>query len=300
MTGVDVGAYLARIGLAESGPPSARELALLHAAHVERVPFETLSRPRGVDPYESLERVLGGAGGVCYHLNGAFWLLLRTLGYDVTLHAAGVQSVFAPRPAGPVGTHNVILASGLSDEDNPGGRWILDVGSGEGFHRPLPLLTGEYRQGEFTYRVRPSDTGPGVWRIDYDPRESCAGVDFSETPAEPGVFAEHFRTQADNEMAIFFRYGWVKRHDEGGFDELIGCLRSRVDHTGRHSVELTEEGEFLDELTGVLGLTLADLDAAGRTALWERTRDNWSVQEFLGQLPSLPARRSRRKKEVVR
>jgi N-hydroxyarylamine O-acetyltransferase len=295
MTAVDVAAYLDRLQLPSAGAPSAAALARLHAAHVERVPFETLDRPTGVDPYYALERILHeGRGGVCYHLNGAFWLLLDALGYQVTMHPAGVQSIFNPTPVGAVGTHNVLMVSGLPGPDNPDGRWVIDVGSGEGFHHPLPLRTGTYRQGEFTYRVRPSDTGPGCWRIDYDERESCIGIDFAEQDAKPGDFADLYERQADNEMEIFFRYGWVKRHHAGGFDELVGCLKSSVDAQRRTSRQIGTQEEYFTALREVFGLALPRLTDEGRTALWNRVHETWTTQNFLNELPPVPSGRRRR------
>lgn len=274
---MDINAYLARLGL-PAEPPSASALARLHAAHVERVPFETLDRHQGVDPYESVERIVKHErGGVCYHLNGAFALLLERLGYQVALHAAGVQSGFNPRPVGANGTHNLMTVSGLPTAGNPGGDWIADVGSGEGFHRPLPLLPGTYTQGAFTYGVRRTPEG---WRIDYDRRESCQGVDFTDEPADPARFAETYDRLADQEMSIFFVYGWVKRHRAGGFDEIIGCQFSAVGPEGRTTRTLTSAGEYLATLGDVFGLTLPHHTAGERAALWDRIHETWTTRDF--------------------
>src|SRR3954469_25844344 len=91
-----VAAYLDRLGVPDPGEPSLRALRALHRAHVECVPYEVLDvqlgRPTTVDPKESVRRVLGGRGGYCVQLNGAFSELLAALGYDVTWHRAGVQA----------------------------------------------------------------------------------------------------------------------------------------------------------------------------------------------------------------
>jgi arylamine N-acetyltransferase len=90
---MDTAAYLRRLGVDDAGPPSAAALAALHRAHVVRVPYETieiqLGRPTTVDPHEAAERIVEcNRGGYCYHLNGAFSLLLYALGYDVVCTAA--------------------------------------------------------------------------------------------------------------------------------------------------------------------------------------------------------------------
>ena len=85
----DTSAYLRRLGLGVTPPPTADTLFLLHRRHLERVPYENLEimlgRPPSVDAAASLERVgeLGRAG-YCFHQNGAMELVLRELGYDVT------------------------------------------------------------------------------------------------------------------------------------------------------------------------------------------------------------------------
>lgn len=72
---MDVTGYLERLGL-DAEPPGVAALGRLHAAHVERVPYEaleiTLGRPTPLEPSASLARILRGRGGYCYHLNGAF------------------------------------------------------------------------------------------------------------------------------------------------------------------------------------------------------------------------------------
>lgn len=48
-------------------------------------------------------------GGYCYHLNGAFSLLLESLGFDVVWHRAGVQNRSEPDPVGPDSARHLTL-----------------------------------------------------------------------------------------------------------------------------------------------------------------------------------------------
>jgi len=123
MTTLDVAGYLDRIGVARPGRPTIEVLRVLHAAQVERVPYETLEFQLGrrttIDPYDSADRIVRGRrGGYCFHLNGAFDLFLTRLGFDVTLHRGRVQP---PEPAGPVGpdaNHLVLIVHGLPTPEN--------------------------------------------------------------------------------------------------------------------------------------------------------------------------------------
>jgi len=304
MNPIDVDAYLDRLDL-PAQPPSAENLGDLHAAHVERIPFETIEQLPGVDPVDSVRRIVTtGRGGVCYHLNGAFARLLDALGYAVSLHAAGVQSRFAAAPQGPNGTHNVALVRHLPTHPNPGGRWLLDVGSGEGFHRPLPLVEGTYERDGFQYTLRAAAPGPdgaARWRLDYDRRESCRGLDFTERVSVPDEFASPYAEQAGTHMAIFFEYGWVKRHHAHGYDELIGCQLSHVTTAGRRSTTVTGEDEWYAALSDVFGITMPQLDAAGRTALWDRIRQAWQARSFATAIrPPLQEPQAPANREVVR
>jgi arylamine N-acetyltransferase len=283
----DIAAYLDRVGVGDLGSPSLSGLERLHMANVETVAFETISRPDGVDLDDAFNRIVyGGWGGTCFHLNGVFARVLEALGYQVLLHPAGVHSIFNPSPPGANGTHIILTVGGLPTEANPGGRWVADVGSGEGFHRPLPLVPGTYQQGEFTYRVRPSDTGEGCWRIDYDERESCRGVDFAEAPAQLDEYARRYDTHADGEWGVFYRYGWAKRHHAGGFDELIGCMYSSVGVRGRETSEIATQERYFTLLRDVFGMGLYQLTARERDALWDRVSSGWSIKNFVKELPA--------------
>lgn len=279
---LDVDGYLRRLGPVPAGAPSVENLALLHAAHVENVPFQTLERAHDVDPYAAAGRIArAGLGGVCYQLNGAFSLLLDALGYRVTLHSAAIESGWAGGPVSPDDSHNVLLVHDLPTDGNPGGTWILDVGSGEGFHRPLPLVAGTHRIGNTVYTLRPSDTAGGDWRIDYDPSESCRGVDFTARTSRWEDFAEPYRTLADGPMAVFFLYGWIKRHHADGFDEVIGCQFTRYSSAGGRVVStLTSADEWLTVLKDVFELPLDGLSCAERVARWEQVHTNWTQQSL--------------------
>src|SRR5690349_19554438 len=106
----DVAGYLRRLGLDHPGPPTAEALAMIHRAHVERVPYETLDlhlgRPVPIEPDASTGRIAQtGRGGYCYHLNGALAELLSALGYQVRRHVGGVQRRTDARPVGATGNH---------------------------------------------------------------------------------------------------------------------------------------------------------------------------------------------------
>lgn len=277
MTGIDTTAYLRRLSMAPPDRPDVQALHLLHAAHVERVPYETvdihLGRPRSIVPRESADLIVGHRGGYCYHLNGAFSLLLEALGYDVVWHKAGVQNRALPEPPGAVvANHLALTVHGLPTDECPSGSWLVDAGLGDALHHPLPLHEGTYDQGPFRFGMRPSDVEPGGWRFDHDPTGSFAGMDFAPGPATLDDFVERHVYLSTSPESGFVRTCFLQRRDADGVDHLLGCVLGRRDAAGDVERTLESEGEWFEALADVFDLPLADVTPDERHKLWARLR----------------------------
>jgi N-hydroxyarylamine O-acetyltransferase len=269
---MDVAGYLRRLGIDDPGPPTAANLDVLHRAHVERIAYEAieiqLGRPTTVDPHEAAERIITRQrGGYCYHLNGAFSLLLRELGYDVTWHRGGVQNRSDPEPVRATGNHLALTVTGLPSDENPDGEWFVDAGLGDALHRPLPLVEGRYEQGPFTYALRPSDTEPGGWHFDHDPSGSFVGMDFRPTEATQQDFQARHHYLSTSPDSPFVRTCSIQRRDATGVDALTGCVLHRI--PGGEATTLDTEDEWFGAIREVFGMPLDDTD---RAALWRRVR----------------------------
>lgn len=130
---LNVNTYLGRIGLSGPIQPNLAALERLQRAHLTAVPFENLDvyarRPVRTDDAWTVPKVTErGRGGWCFELNGAFAALLTALGYEVKRLAATVLY----GSVSPIPTH-LTLEVGL---DRP---YLVDVGFGDSFIRPLPL-----------------------------------------------------------------------------------------------------------------------------------------------------------------
>ena len=115
--------------------PDLLTLRALHLAHLRTVPFENASvlfgEPIVLDP-DAFVRKLGvlGRGGFCSELNGAFAVLLRSIGFDVDmLEARGHES---DGRLGPRFDHLALRVT----LDEP---WLVDIGFGYSFVEPLRL-----------------------------------------------------------------------------------------------------------------------------------------------------------------
>lgn len=185
---MDVQAYLRRINYRGELAPTAATLRELHCAHMLAVPFENLDiqlgRPILLDEQALFDKiVMRRRGGFCYELNGLFALLLRELGFDVTLLAAGVAR--AAGGFGPEFDHLTLLVQSplsfvpgqspqsanheqLTEADtahsprspqplipNPQPpAWLADVGFGDSFREPLRFAEAiEQAQDGRAYRL---------------------------------------------------------------------------------------------------------------------------------------------------
>lgn len=155
---MNVAAYLQRINYDGPTRPTPETLRELHRAHMLAVPFENLDIHLGREIVLEAERLYAKVverrrGGFCYELNGAFAGLLRALGFEVEMLAAGVGR--ADGSFGPLFDHMALLVR----LDEP---WLVDVGFGEGFRDPLRLdVEGEQTQAFGAYRVRRD----GEWHL---------------------------------------------------------------------------------------------------------------------------------------
>ena len=148
---MDVQAYLDRIEFRGPLDPHFEMLRQLHLAHLMHVPFENLSihshEPIVLNDSALFEKIVTRRrGGFCYELNGLFAGLLRELGFEVAMlsaQVAGSQNGFSRD------FDHMTLRVALNQE-----RWLADVGFGDSFIEPLPLVAdSQYQQRENRYRL---------------------------------------------------------------------------------------------------------------------------------------------------
>ena len=143
---MDVDKYLERIGVEHPGSISVEALERLQRAHLTSVPFENLDvyYRRGVStrPDWSVQKIVSRRrGGWCYEVNGAFATLLEHLGFPVKW----VAGIVPPSESGYPDHLAIEVAL-----DRP---YLVDVGFGDSFIRPLPLdSAGPHDGGTGSFR----------------------------------------------------------------------------------------------------------------------------------------------------
>jgi N-hydroxyarylamine O-acetyltransferase len=147
---MNVDAYLKRINYTGSLARTPEILRSLQRAHLLTVPFENLSIHSNesivLDEVALFTKIVDDRrGGFCYECNGLFAGLLRALGFDVAMLAAGVAR--ADGSFGPNFDHMTLMVT-LAD------RWLVDVGFGDSFLEPLLLDSKvEQVQGARSFRL---------------------------------------------------------------------------------------------------------------------------------------------------
>ncbi|HEX2807929.1 MAG TPA: arylamine N-acetyltransferase [Kineosporiaceae bacterium] len=276
-------AYLRRLGL-QAEPPSVAALHELHRRHVERVPYETLwihgGEAWGIDPQEAAARIaLDGRGGYCYHLNGAFALLLASLGYDVRRHIGGVHGPDGPSPES-LGNHLVLSVGGLPTDEHVEGTWYVDVGLGDALHQPIPLAAGSSKQGPFRLELAELDSG---WHLRHDPAGGFAGM-LWRVAAVDGWEAfipqhEHLSTSPDSG---FVKIGMAESRDATGVDVIRGLQMMRIGSDAR-SEELSGRDPWFEALHDLFELRFDASPPGTADRLWERTLENHRAWDAAGR-----------------
>ena len=147
--------YLKRIRVKKTENLSFSSLSNLHEQHLFNVPFENLDISVGKKIVLEEERlyekiVVNRRGGFCYELNGLFCWLLRSLGFTVSMASARVYIPAIDRFT-PEFDHMVLLV--YLDK-----YYLVDVGFGDNFRKPIALPNGKSKDISGSYRLRPSDS----------------------------------------------------------------------------------------------------------------------------------------------
>ncbi|MFO1072767.1 MAG: arylamine N-acetyltransferase [Geminicoccaceae bacterium] len=268
--GLNLGAYLRRIGHAGPCAPDLATLRALVAAQAHQLPFENLDvlcgRPIRLDPAALTRKLLEGRrGGYCFELNTLLLEALDAIGFRVT--ALGARVLWR-RPPGelPPRTHMLVRV------ELPQGPYLADVGFGGGTPTvPLALVAGlEQPTPLGTFRlIPPSRLVSGGPELDLQVRHDEAWSTLYRLAPEPQL-------PVDRELANWF----VATHPDSIFRRHLmvalpeaGARRALSDG---EQVRRTPEGAIThhrrhDEVGGLLAALAADFgiepaDATERAA----------------------------------
>lgn len=152
--------YLQRIKLTTELTATRPLLDEIHYSHLINIPFENIDITLG-NRIELSERVIldkvlnKRRGGFCYELNFSLYLLLKTIGFDVTLLSA---RVFNGSGYGEEFDHLLLLVN-LNAE-----QIIVDVGFGDSFQLPFPIDGSVHKQEMSYYKVDNEQDVQTLWK----------------------------------------------------------------------------------------------------------------------------------------
>lgn len=207
--------YLTRINISEAREPSIEFLAELQLKHLYAIPFEDLDIPDRARIVLDLERIYNKIipskrGGFCYELNGLFYWLLTNLGFQVDMLSARVYN-HDRKAVGPEFDHMTLLVhlparhnSSASPQllfANINEDYLVDVGFGDSFRKPILMPNGTVSDLSGTYRIRGSKgnfavekLNKGLWELQYS---------FTTVPRQLQDFAEMCDFQQDSPTSLF-------------------------------------------------------------------------------------------------
>ena len=147
---MDAGKYLNRLKIFQKEEAKYSFLEKLQVSHLTTVPFENIDIRQGrkiiLDEEHLFKKiVVHRRGGFCYELNGLFGWLLCKLNYNVSLVSGRVYIMSEDRFT-PEFDHMALLVH----LDRP---YLVDVGFGDSFRKPIALPAGKVEDVSGKYRV---------------------------------------------------------------------------------------------------------------------------------------------------
>lgn len=258
---MNLNAYLQRIHYAGPRHPTQETLRQLHRAHLLAIPYENLDihleRPLTLDLDHIYRKIVEqGRGGWCYEMNGLLAWALREIGFDVTMLGSTVGS---PAQGGADNDLDHLIL--LVQLDQP---WLVDVGFGNAFLEPLPLVAGVHQQGGMTFRLEQDEE---KWFF-HNQSHGGEGYGFTLLPRQFHGFAPRCHYLQTSPESGFVRTTVCHRFVPAGIATLRGAVLKQVTLTGTDEEEITTGERYRTVLTTVFGLddTLAD-------ALWRGVQE---------------------------
>ncbi|MFD9797149.1 arylamine N-acetyltransferase [Streptomyces sp. NPDC059070] len=254
--GIDLDAYLARIGHEGERAPTLAVLRALQRAHVTSIPFENfnavLGKPVALDIATVQERLVGGGrGGYCYEHVVLFAAALERLGFEFT---ALIGRVTLGSDKILPATHALLGVRPVDDD----GLWLCDVGFGAGPLEPIEIVDG-------------TEVDLDGWRFRMERRDGVLGVDhwwlhqfredgwedrhtFTLTEQYPFDYAVGSHFVSTNPRSPFVRRVFAQKFTATGHHRLDGNVWTTFGPDGSWTERKIEPGELAGVLAEPFGI----------------------------------------------
>jgi N-hydroxyarylamine O-acetyltransferase len=180
--------YLERIKIAKVQEANYSFLEKLQVSHLTAVPFENIDIRQGRKIILEEEHlfnkiVVHRHGGFCYELNGLFRWMLSKLNFNVSI-AAGRVYIMSENRFTPEFDHMALLVH--LDKT-----YIVDVGFGDCFRKPIAMPTGKVEDVSGKYRIIALNSAKNSYIIQKQEEGKWLPVySFTTQPRQMADFAE--------------------------------------------------------------------------------------------------------------
>lgn len=244
--------YLNRIGIEKIYSPSYEFLAELQLKHFYAIPFEDLDIPDRARIILDIERIYSKIiptkrGGFCYELNGMFHWLLTQLGFKVDMLSARVDNN-QKEELGPEFDHMTLLVH--LDKN-----YLVDVGFGDSFRKPITMPDGECKDVSGNYRVYNIDS-KNFELQQYDGNEWKLQYSFTTIPRQLSDFDEMCNFQQDSPTSHFRTRMKCTKATPTGRITLSNNSLTITENGNKTKTEFDSEKEFLLLLKKHFGIEL--------------------------------------------
>lgn len=279
LTAAERDAYFRRIGYRGSAEPTLETLVAIHRAHLLAIPYENLDIHLGkklvLDQETNFRKLVDeGRGGWCYEMNGAFGAVLESLGYDVRYVSGTVGRARWSDAA--EGNHLVLIVT-LE------GPWVVDVGFGDGFLEPLPLVEGAYRQGFFDYAL--SRDGER-WTMHNHPAGGADHFDFTLAARALPDFGAQCEELQTSPTSGFVLSTVCQRFVPDGLVTLRGVVLREVRASGTTETVIENASEWTRAILEHFGLAIPGVERL-YPKVWERHLAWVAAREAEAERPTL-------------
>ncbi len=269
---MEIRAYLDRINYRGEHTPSLDTLISLHQAHLLAITYENLDihlgRYLALNESAMFEKmVTQKRGGWCFEMNGLFAWALRELGFSVTLLSSAVNRAMHGKNAE---RNHLVLLVQLERS------YLVDVGFGNGFLRPLPLEIGQYRQAFLDYQL--SYEG-NYWQFT-NHAYGGPGYDFTLQPYQLADFADKCHELQTSPESGFVRVVVCHRFIPEGLLSLRGAVLRTVTAAGACDETIEDELIYHRLLSEQFDLQLPEEEVSRLWQIvWRKHLDFWSSSD---------------------
>jgi N-hydroxyarylamine O-acetyltransferase len=248
---MDAGNYLDHIKIFQIEEPNYSFLEKLQVSHMATIPFENIDIRQGRNIFLDEEHlfnkiVVHKRGGFCYELNGLFRWLLRRLNYNISIAAGRVYIVSEDRFT-PEFDHMALLVH--LDKT-----YIVDVGFGDCFRKPIAIPAGTVKDVSGKYRVKTLNSGQNSLIIQkQDKGKWCPVYSFTTQPRRMADFAEMCKYNQTSPNSHFTQRTICTIATDNGRITLSDDSLT-IDHGGakcKRSVTFQDRNEILRKYFGI-------------------------------------------------